>query len=527
MDNTTQLEIQNVTINPDTTIDQNQVVILDKPVGPRVVQRTALNNLGIFDETNRLIEGPQTNKPSDKPLEKLETSKYVVLGNVDAGKSSFIGVMTKNVLDDGNGYARSLITKLKHEQETGRTSTHAFHYMVNPNNSITTLIDLCGHEKYLKTTIFGVMGLFCDYGILLIGSNMGICEMTKEHMGLLISNRIPFITVLTKIDICPQPVMLDLKKRLNLIAKKNNKEVVYFEEAERDLKPAHSIIIDSFHERKTSIMPVVLVSNKTGHNIHFVRQLITNIHSQSYLARSMSVPKEQSTTYPAVMYVDNTFSVTGIGMVLSGTVKFGTLSVGQRVFVGPVNNTYIGVVIKSMHNCISELVSVLKPDESGSVGIRLESKGSYTRDMFSKGQIITPDQDFAMKNTTYTINCSVAVFNHPTTIRNGYQTVVHCGTIRQTAKFKMAEEQLLRTNSKENVIIKFTQRPEFILPSTLFMFRDGRTKGMGRVISTVPFQEDTPEKITRMRRGRKRSDRKKEREAKREASIDTAIPVTV
>jgi len=118
--------------------------------------------------------------------------------------------------------------------------------------------------------------------------------------------------------------------------------------------------------------------------------------------------------------------------------------------------------------------------------------------------------DFALKNTCYSFNCDVAIFNHPTTIRNGYQTVIHLNTIRQTAKFKIANDKVLRTNSKENIDIKFLQRPEFMLPGTLFMFRDGKTKGMGRVNSGIPFTEDSLDPVTRSKKGSiKRSERKK------------------
>jgi len=460
-------------------------------------------------------------------IEKIESAKYVVLGNVDAGKTSHIAVLEKNVLDDGNGYARSLITKIKHEQESGRTSTHSFHYIIN-NNEITTLVDLCGHEKYLKTTMFGVMGLFSDYGIIIIGANMGLSGMTSEHIALLIANRIPFITIVTKIDICPANIMSAVKKDLERIAKRNRKEILYFEDNEPEnnksyLKESHKVVIEEFHERKTSLMPIIMVSNKTGHNINFVRELLTSIRSKSYLERKGMIVPEISTKnnhYPMIMYIDSTYSVTGIGIVLSGTIKYGNLSLGQKVFLGPVNNTYITITVKSMQNCISENITVLKENESGSIGIRLDVKGSYTREMFSKGQIVTTDMDFALKNTCYSMNCMVAVFNHPTTIRNGYQTVVHANSIRQVAKFKIAEDVVLRTNSKENIVVKYLMRPEFVLPGTLFMFRDGRTKGMGKVISTIPFTEDTYEPLTRNKKNtRKRTERRK---AKVETSgIDT------
>ena len=73
-------------------------------------------------------------------------------GNIDAGKSSFVGVMTKNVLDNGRGYARSFIMKHKHELDSGRTSVLVQHYIRN-ENKIIEFTDLAGHEKYLKTTI--------------------------------------------------------------------------------------------------------------------------------------------------------------------------------------------------------------------------------------------------------------------------------------------------------------------------------------------------------------------------------------
>lgn len=452
-----------------------------------------------------------------KSLDKIESARYVVLGNVDSGKSSTIGVLEKNILDDGNGYARGLIAKFKHEQETGRTSSHTPHYLVN-NGEITTLVDLCGHEKYLKTTMFGVMGLFADYGIMIVGSNMGITGMASEHFALLIANRIPFIVLFSKIDLCPSNIMHNVKKDFERIAKKNKKEVIYFEDDEKELngsylKEAHKSIIEAFQDKKTSIIPVIMTSNKTGHNINFVRELIISIRSKSYLQKKgliQPIINQKHSEYPLIMYIDNTFSVTGIGIVLSGTVKYGELKLGQKVYLGPIDGSYITVIIKSMHNCISENVESIRENETGSIGIRLETKGAFTRESFSKGQIITTDVNFAMKYTCYSYNCDVAIFNHPTTIRNGYQTVLHCGTISQACKFKIKNNIILRTNSKENIDIKFMQRPEFILPGTLFMFRDGRTKGMGRVNSVIPYTEDTLDPIFRTRRQRlKKSERRK------------------
>ncbi len=53
--------------------------------------------------------------------EKNDT-RIAMIGNVDSGKSTLIGILTNATLDDGRGAARSLVLKHRHEQENGRTS---------------------------------------------------------------------------------------------------------------------------------------------------------------------------------------------------------------------------------------------------------------------------------------------------------------------------------------------------------------------------------------------------------------------
>ena len=104
--------------------------------------------------------------------------RVAVVGNVDAGKSTLIGTLTSSLLDDGRGSSRTSIMKHRHEIESGRTSTSSTHLMgfrstgeaigakdtvrANRRKSedevakesyrVISLMDLAGHEKYLKTT---------------------------------------------------------------------------------------------------------------------------------------------------------------------------------------------------------------------------------------------------------------------------------------------------------------------------------------------------------------------------------------
>lgn len=131
--------------------------------------------------------------------------RVAVVGNVDSGKSTLLGVLTRGQLDNGRGLARMNVFKHKHEIETGRTSSISHEILgfdskgriVNylgvramttseiceSSAKIINFIDLAGHEKYLKTTVFGLTGHLPDFAMLMIGANMGVSGMTKEHLG--------------------------------------------------------------------------------------------------------------------------------------------------------------------------------------------------------------------------------------------------------------------------------------------------------------------------------------------------------
>lgn len=132
-----------------------------------------------------------------------------VVGNVDAGKSTLLGVLTHGELDNGRGHARQRLFRHKHEMESGRTSSvgndilgfdsegniYFLHVNILQNKSsvfvgnvvnkpehgsldwvkiceksskVITFIDLAGHERYLKTTVFGMTGHAPDFGMLMV-----------------------------------------------------------------------------------------------------------------------------------------------------------------------------------------------------------------------------------------------------------------------------------------------------------------------------------------------------------------------
>ena len=154
----------------------------------------------------------------------MKEIRIAILGNVDSAKTTLVSTLTNKILDDGRGLARSKVFKHKHEQETGRTSSISFRYMRINEDKYISFIDLAGHEKYFKTTVHGLNGGLADYAVLVIGSNMGVLKMTREHLGIIKALNIPFFIVLTKIDICPNNVLERTQREITKLVKKNFKK---------------------------------------------------------------------------------------------------------------------------------------------------------------------------------------------------------------------------------------------------------------------------------------------------------------
>lgn len=120
-----------------------------------------------------------------------------VLGPVEAGKSTLLGVLTDGQLDNGRGQARLNLLRHRHELLSGHTSSisHGFlgftqegevvnyancgsiQEICEASSKLVTLIDLAGHKKYLKTTVFGLTAYQPEMAMLVVGTNtkIGVC----------------------------------------------------------------------------------------------------------------------------------------------------------------------------------------------------------------------------------------------------------------------------------------------------------------------------------------------------------------
>ena len=88
---------------------------------------------------------------------------------------------------------------------------------------------------------------------------------------------------------------------------------------------------------------------------------------------------------------------------------------------------------------------------------------------------------------------SVVILHHSTTIGCGYQPVIHCGVLRQAAEIVgIKGRETLKTSERATAKFRFQYFAEYLLPGSTFIFREGRAKGIGKVIQVFPLAAVAP-----------------------------------
>ena len=392
--------------------------------------------------------------------------RVAAIGNVDSAKTTTISVISKNILDNGRGNARKYILKHPHEEITGRTSTITQHYTEN-ENSIIGFVDLAGHEKYLKTTATGLNGCFIDYAMITVGSDRGVIGMAKEHLTLAIALKIPIIVVITKIDIAVEHKLKKIKNRIaNIFSHPlaGSKELKYVND-----NNINEVISTYSHD--ANYIPVFETSNVKGFNINNLRNFIYSLKKYKEIG---NIENKNP-----LFKIDDTFQLKGIGLVVSGIVQDGIVQEGDTLQLGPINGAFCPMYIKSIHNNFEQSVKSLSSGQCGCINIRPinPKKHMISRSSIKRGKVLIKNPHCIKK-----FEADVRILHHPTTIKTNYEPVIHCGSVRQSAKITHMSRNLVRTGDTAKVVFEFKFKPEFIELDREIIFREGNTKGIGKII---------------------------------------------
>lgn len=444
----------------------------------------------------------------DDQEKALDEVRLAVIGNVDSGKSTLVGCLTKNVKDDGRGYARKYVFNYQHETETGRTSSIAeeilgfkngvpieagrlnekknvsWKEIYNQADHVITLLDLCGHEKYLKTTMYGLTALLPDYAIILIGTNMGVQRMTKEHLGIVVSLNIPFFIIFTKIDIAPQTVRENTVNTFSTILKNGLQKTVYHVKSEEDAKACSQAIVGG------TVVPVFQVSTVTGEGIDFLKKFLADLVPRHSMNNEVSLIK--SPDDPVEMLLDSGFK-TGVDYVFAGVLTSGTLRVKQTLLMGPLSDGSFKTFQVKTIQFLRVNVDEIKCGNSCSVSLKIVdmklTEKDFLKHYFRKGMVLVSPENHLTPTREFEIEALIV--HHASTIKVGYQSVVHVNVVRQTATIVEMNKECMRAGDTGIIKFQFLKSPEYLHLGDIVLFREGRTRGKGKIIKLYPMTNES------------------------------------
>jgi selenocysteine-specific elongation factor len=221
--------------------------------------------------------------PSAAPSSRLIIG---TAGHVDHGKTSLIRALTGVDTD-----------RLPEEKARGISIELGFAPLTLPDGRLAAVVDVPGHERFLRTMVAGATGL--DLVLLVVAADEGVMPQTREHL-----------------DIC---ALLGLRRGLVALTKIDLVDPELRALATADVRDA---LAGTFLEGA----PLVPCSPRAGTGLEEVR---------AALGRATADLPSRPAEGPARLPVDRVFTVKGFGTVVTGTVAGGRFQAGDEVLVLP------------------------------------------------------------------------------------------------------------------------------------------------------------------------------------------------
>ncbi|MFO3715700.1 selenocysteine-specific translation elongation factor [Anaerococcus cruorum] len=227
-------------------------------------------------------------------------NNYIIgtAGHIDHGKTTLIKALTGNETDN-----------LKEEKERGISINLGFTALDLSNGERAGIIDVPGHENFIKNMMAGVVGI--DIILLVIAADDGVMPQTIEHAQILhymgVDNAIIVIT--KKNTVAPE--MVDLVK------------------ADIEMSFADTILEDA---------PIVAVDSVSGENIDKLKALI-----EEKITSTQKTEDSKSMR----MNIDRSFTLQGIGTIITGTLTEGEIYKDHEYMLYPSGEK---VKVRSIQN---------------------------------------------------------------------------------------------------------------------------------------------------------------------------------
>jgi selenocysteine-specific elongation factor len=358
--------------------------------------------------------------------------KQVILGtagHIDHGKTSLIRALTGIDTD-----------RLKEEKLRGITIELGFAHMDLPNGDRLGIVDVPGHERFVKHMVAGATGI--DLVALVIAADEGVMPQTREHMEICQLLRVKKgLVVLTKTDLVDGPEWVEMVQ-----------------------DDVGEFLKGTFLEG-SNIIPVSAV---TGEGLEELRKALVKL-VVDVDARSSDGPFRLS--------VDRVFSMRGFGTVVTGTSLSGKLRIGDPVTVYPseVKTKVRGLQV---HN---DEVQVVLPGQRTAINLQ-----GVERALIQRGDVVaTPGALVA----THMIDVHLDLLSSaPRPLKHRAKVRFHTGTAEHLATIVLLEAEELQPGKETFAQIRLDQ-PIAALRGDRFVLRSYspvQTIGGGTILHPLP-----------------------------------------
>ncbi len=345
-------------------------------------------------------------------------------GHIDHGKSVLVRALTGIDPD-----------RLREEKERGMTIDLGFAWLKLPSGQEVGIVDVPGHERFIKNMLAGVGGI--DMALLIVAADEGIMPQTREHLAIL--------------------DLLDIKKGIVVINKKDlvDDELLSLVKMEVEELIGSTTLAEA---------PIVAVSALTGEGLPELIDTIDHV--------LMSAEPRKDIGRPRLM-IDRVFTIAGSGTVVTGTLIDGTLSVGQEVEVLPSG---IRTRLRSLQTHKARI------DISGPGSRVAANLTGVATSQLKRGDVLTCPGWLVPSSRVDVGLRLLSGIRHP--LRHGTTVSFHTGTAEVIAKVHLLEKEKLSPGDSSWAQLAL-EKPVAVVKGDRFIIRSPvETLGGGQVISS-------------------------------------------
>lgn len=348
-------------------------------------------------------------------------------GHVDHGKTSFVRALTGIETD-----------RLKEEKKRGITIELGFAYLDLPCGHRLGIVDVPGHEKFVKNMVAGVSGI--DILAFIVAADEGIMPQTKEHF-----------------EICQ---LMGVKQGLIILTKMDMVEPDWLEMVQEEIR---EFCEGSFLEEA----PIIPVSSITGEGMDEVRTTVDRLVQEQDFSEAFG---------PFRLSVDRIFAMKGFGSVVTGTSISGRTTIGDELRFYPSDRVakVRGIQVHS------------KDVEGVEAGHRtaINMQGVDTAEI-ERGMVIAPVNTL---EPSYMLDCKFLYLgSNDKPLKHRSRVRVHLGTSEVMGRISLLGEDELQPGEERMVQVLLEEQAS-VWPGDRFVVRSYSpvyTIGGGEVLGNV------------------------------------------